>query len=175
MKLFDFSPDSEMTPVIGLLHAAVKYNFVRLKQLVEDMTQEEIDYKGPNQELNSAAQLLRHLAVVDLHWVYRLQSKSVPAAYRERFGPMYEEDGKLPMINGISLKALLDEYEEIQDMFRKVCLSKTDDDLSEIVPYGNENNATVRWGIWHIADHSRHHYADMVRLKKMVRSARTTG
>jgi uncharacterized damage-inducible protein DinB len=171
MKLYDLAPDAEMTPIIGLLHSTVKYNFLRLKRLLHGgMSQEEIDYKGMNNELNSIAQLLRHLTVVDLHWVYRLQSKTVPLNYQEKFGPMYDQDCKIPMIKDVSLETLFEQYEEIQAMFRDVCLSKTDDDLLRDVPFENGNTATIRWGIWHIADHSRHHYANIVRLKKMVRS-----
>jgi hypothetical protein len=70
--LFDLRPNNKMDHIVGLLHATVTDTYLRLKELVRDMTQEEIDYKGPNGDLNSTAQLLRHLAVVDLHWVYRL-------------------------------------------------------------------------------------------------------
>jgi uncharacterized damage-inducible protein DinB len=75
--LFDLRPNNKMDHIIGLLHATVSDTYLRLKELVRDMTQEEIDYKGPNGDLNSTAQLLRHLAVVDLHWVYRLKGEPV--------------------------------------------------------------------------------------------------
>ncbi len=164
MKVYDFTPEPQMSPVIGLLHAAVKYNYDRLKRMVDGLTQDEIDYRGPLGESNSIAQLLRHLMVVDLHWVYRLQSKEFPLELIKSFGPMYDQDGKLPMVKNIPLHALLDDYERIQQMFREVCLTLTDDDLPKTVPYENGNSATVRWGIWHIADHSRHHQAHIQKL-----------
>lgn len=167
MKLYDLQADPNMSTTIGLLHAMVVYNFQRLQRLVEGMTQEGIDYKGSQGELNSTAQLLRHLAVVDLHWVFRLQSASVPSELLETFGPMYDEDGKIPMVKNVSLQTLLDEYVHIQEMIRVVCLKKSDEDLDQIVPFENGNQVTVRWGIWHIADHSRHHYANIASLKKM--------
>lgn len=169
MKQYDLSPDSQMTPIIGLLHSTVTYNFARLKRLVKGLTQEDIDYKGQNNEFNSIAQLLRHLAVVDLHWVFRLQSKYIPAELQEAFGKMYDEDGKLPIVKNIPLQKLLTEYEQVQSMFKEVCIKKTDNDLQEVVPFENGNSATVRWGIWHIADHSRHHYANISHLKRLLR------
>ena len=169
MKVFDLEPESQMSPAIGLLHATVKYNFLRLKRLVKDSTLEGMVYKGSSSEYNSIAQLLRHLAVVDLHWVYRLQSAKVPLELEEKYGPMYDESGKLPDVEEVRLQTLLDEYEVIQEMLRKVCLKLTDDDLCREVPFENGHRATVRWGIWHIADHSRHHYANIVHLKRMVR------
>ncbi|OWA33536.1 hypothetical protein B9G55_22820 [Saccharibacillus sp. O16] len=138
----------------------VIYNYQRLKRLVGGLTQEEIDYKGTNNELNSIAQLLRHLAVVDLHWVYRLQSMDIPKELKERFGSMYDADGKLPFIKDISLETLLGEYDYIQDQLKDVCTKLSDDDLVRIVPFENGNTATIQWAIWHVADHSRHHYAN---------------
>lgn len=169
MKLFDFRPDPAMSPAIGLLHAMVTYNYERLKRLVEHMTQDEIDYRGSENDLNSTAQLLRHLAVVDLHWVFRLQCDSVPEQLQSSFGPMYDEAGKLPAVKGVTLATLLEQYDSVQAMFRDVCLKKTDEDLEQPVPFENGNSATVRWGIWHIADHSRHHYSNIVQLQKLMR------
>ncbi|MNI32741.1 DinB superfamily protein [compost metagenome] len=169
MKLFDLHPDLEMTPMIGLLHATVTYNFNRLKRVVMDLTQEEIDYKGPYGEYNSIAQLLRHLAVVDLHWVFRLQSAKVTTDLMDIYGPMYDENGKLPHVSHVSLETLLDQYGYIQAMLTKVCLNLTDNDMCMEVPFEKGNTATIRWGIWHIADHSRHHYANIVHLKRRMR------
>ncbi|KIL36334.1 hypothetical protein SD71_08575 [Cohnella kolymensis] len=155
-----------MSPTVGLLHSMVTYNYQRLNRLVIGLTQDQIDYKGPNNELNSIAQLLRHLAVVDLHWVYRLQSSEVPSELTGKFGPMYDEEGKLPSVRNVPLHVLLEEYEQIQDMFREVCKKLSDADLDKVVPFENGNSSTIRWGIWHIADHSRHHYSSIVQLKK---------
>lgn len=170
MKHLDLEPDSDMTPVIGLLHSMVIYNFERLKRLLAGMTQNQMDYKGPNHDQNSIAQLLRHLTVVDLHWVYRLQSRQVPTELQTKFGPMYDADGKLPTVTNIPLHTLVDEYEQVQAMLHHVCLNITDSDLDQTVPYEAGKTATVRWGIWHVADHSRHHYSNIVQMKKHFRS-----
>ncbi len=73
---------------------------------------------------------------------------------------MYDEKGKLLQVKNIPLESLLVEYDDVQQLFKDVCFQLSDEDLVKKVPFGNENEktATVRWGIWHIADHSRHHY-----------------
>lgn len=93
---------------------------------------------------------------------------SVPDELIEKYGPMYDKDGKLPEIIGIPIETLLTEYELIQDLLREVCLKLTDEDLNREVAFENGSRATVRWGAWHIADHSRHHYANIVQMKKSV-------
>ena len=169
MKHYDLSPDLAMSPTVGLLHAMIDYNYRRLLRLVEG-TEELLDYRGPRGELNSIGQLIRHLTVVDLHWVYRLQSRQVPKAQIQRFGPMYDEDGKLPAVQGLTLTALLSEYEEVQEELKRLCRGLQDEDLERVVPFENGHSASIRWGIWHIADHSRHHYANIAHLKKVYRS-----
>jgi uncharacterized damage-inducible protein DinB len=168
LKLFDLSHATEMTPIMGLLFGMVSYNNERLTRSVYGLNQEQIDFKGMNNDLNSIAQLLRHLTVVNLYWVYRLQSLTLPESLKEKFGPMYDDDGKLPSIKDVSLQTLLEEYDQTQKMLRDVCLMKTDSELDQVVPFENGNTATVRWGIWHIADHSRHHSANIVQLKKIM-------
>lgn len=168
MSQFDLKPDIRMTPTIGLLHSMVTYNYERLKRLVQGLTQDQIDYRGPDNDLNSISQLLRHLSVVDLHWVYRLQSLEIPKDYIAKYGPMYDSDGKLPYVKDIPLKTLIEQYDLIQEMFREVCMKLSDDDLLKDVPFENGHSSTVRWGIWHVADHSRHHYANIVHLKKRM-------
>lgn len=169
MQAHDLHPDSEMASLVGLLHAAVEYNYERFLGIVNGLSQYEIDYRGSSGKANSIAQLIRHLAVVDLQWAFRLQFKEVPPKFIEALGPMYGQDGKLPVVKDIPLKVLLDEYDGIQHMFRDVCLTLSDEDLSQSVPYENDNRATVRWGIWHIADHSRYHQAHINRLLSELR------
>ncbi|OYD07978.1 DinB family protein [Paludifilum halophilum] len=166
---FDLHPDERMAPTVGLLHAAVKDTYQRLKRLVEDMNQEEIDDRGPFGDQNSTGQLLRHLAVVDLHWVYRIKGEPVPAHLKDVYGPMKDDQGRLPLVSGIALEELLSRYDRVQEMFREACLGLSDADLARKVPYENGADATLRWGIWHIADHSRYHQAQIAWLKKRKR------
>jgi uncharacterized damage-inducible protein DinB len=160
-----------MSSNTALLHSMITYNYQRLRRLVEG-TEELVDYKGPTNDLNSIAQMLRHLAVVDLHWVYRLQSLEIPVQIKERFGPMYDDHGKIPMIENILLEILLDEYDEIQKQLKEVCLRIIDKDLNNTISFENGNSASIRWGIWHVADHSRHHYANIAHLKKLYKASR---
>lgn len=96
--LYDLKGESKMTTIVGMLYSAVKENYQRLKCITEGMSQEEVDYKGPNNEFNSTAQLIKHLMYVDLNWVYRIQGQSLPQSLIEEYGPMIDENNKLPMV-----------------------------------------------------------------------------
>jgi hypothetical protein len=56
--ILDLKGELKMEPIVGMLFSMVDGNYRRLKSIVADMSQEELDYKGPNQKYNSTAQLI---------------------------------------------------------------------------------------------------------------------
>ncbi|WP_226671105.1 DinB family protein [Metabacillus litoralis] len=165
---FDLQGEENMSQIVGILYAAVKENSQRLKTITKGMEQEEVDYKGPNNNGNSTAQLIRHIIFVDLNWVYRIRGEQLPKSYNDKFGPMLDQDNNLPMVKGYSLETLLSEYDAVLMMLNETCTLLTDDDLDEIVTFGleNEKQSTIRWGLWHMADHNRYHQAHINQLRK---------
>jgi uncharacterized damage-inducible protein DinB len=139
-----------------------------LQFITAGMPQEEVDYKGPNNSLNSTAQLIKHLMYVDLNWVYRLKGQPLPLSLKEQYGPMIDANNKLPMVKDKSLHLLLSDYEGVMQMLKETCVQLNDADLDRVVTFGHENEkqATIRWGLWHIADHSRYHQANINLLRK---------
>ncbi|WP_420370970.1 DinB family protein [Gracilibacillus saliphilus] len=168
----DFEADQNMDCLVSILYAMVDENYQRLKTIVADMSQEEVDFKGPEQKYNSTAQLLRHLTFVDLNWVFRIKGESIPLELLVKHGPMWDDNGHIPEIKGISFDILVKDYDDIMSMLKSACLQLTDKQLKQIVNYGNGKQATIQWGIWHIADHNRYHQAHINQLRKWYAEAR---
>ncbi|MFB5663665.1 DinB family protein [Alteribacillus sp. HJP-4] len=166
--LFDLPGEKNMSPTVGILYSAVKENNQRLKSITEGMSQEEVDYKGPNNNFNSTAQIINHLTYVDLQWVYRIKGQSLPSSSEEKYGPALDTNGRIPMVKDKSLITLLSDYEDVIKMLKETCTQLRDADLERVVSFGHENEkqATIRWGIWHIADHSRYHQANINLLRR---------
>lgn len=166
--IYDLQGQANMSPIVGMLYSIVKENSQRLRSITDGMSQKEVDYKGPLNKTNSTAQLIKHITYVDLNWVYRIKEQPLPQSLSEQYGPMIDENNKLPMVNGISLKSLMDNYETVLNMFEAACTQLLDADLDKVVNFGHENEkqATIRWGIWHMADHSRYHQAHINQLRK---------
>jgi len=165
----DLQLDDEMEPSVALLYATVADTYKRLKLLVMDVDQEELFFKGANNGMNSIGQLLRHLAVVDLHWVYRFRNQPVPFGVQKEYGPLIDSTGQLPSVKDTTTVDLVNSYEKVQTMFRLECIKLSEKNLTKVVSYENDQTATIRWGIWHIADHSRYHQAHISLLKKLYR------
>lgn len=166
--LYDLQGEANMTPIAGMLYSAVAQNNQRLQLAVYGMSQAEADYKGPDSGYNSTAQLIRHLTYVDLNWVYRMRGEPLPHSLQAKYGPMIDADNRLPMVTGMPLSELLSNYEAVLTMLKNICTELTDAELDKVVAFGhhNEKQATIRWGLWHIADHSRYHQAQINQLRK---------
>lgn len=166
--LYDLQGEANMPTVVGMLFSAVKENSQRLRLITDGISQEEVDYKGPNNNFNSIAQLIKHIMYVDLNWIYRIKGQPLPQSLKEEYGPMIEENNRLPMVKGIPLNTLISKYEGVIKMLRDSCAQLTDTDLDKVVNFGHENEkqATIRWGLWHMADHSRYHQAQINQLRK---------
>ncbi|MEN3131251.1 DinB family protein [Bacillus albus] len=165
----DLYLERNMDPQVAILYATVADTFNRLQRLVEGTEENELSYKGSENNENSIGQLLQHLAVVDLHWVYRFKGEDVPPAFENKYGPMLNEVGELPSLRKNTLQELMQDYEAVQKLFYEECMTLTETDLMQEVLYEKGETATIRWGIWHIADHNRYHQAHINRLKKLYR------
>ncbi|MDM5197220.1 DinB family protein [Fictibacillus enclensis] len=169
--IHDLKGKPEMGPVAGMLYAMAEGNYQRLKSIVAGITQEELDYKGPNNEYNSTAQLLKHLAYVDLNWVFRIKGEAISLELEEHYGPILDENRQLPQVKGIPLDVLIRNYDDVMAMMKSLCHELTDKRLNQRVDYENDNEATIKWGIWHIADHSRYHQAHINQLRKWFKES----
>ncbi|MGI2294263.1 DinB family protein [Paenibacillus sp. GXUN7292] len=166
--LFDLKGDSNMSPTVGILYSTVKENSQRLQLITNGMSQEEIDYKGPNNNFNSTAQLIKHIMFVDLNWVYRIKGEPLPHSCKKQYGPIIDANNKLPMVKGMTLNTLMSNYEGVLKMLKETCTQLKDADLDRVVTFGHENEkqSTIRWGLWHMADHNRYHQAHIIQLRK---------
>ncbi|SME49412.1 DinB superfamily protein [Bacillus mobilis] len=166
----DLHLDKNMNPQVAILYAMVTGTYKRLQKLVEGTGEKELSFKGSENIENNIGQLLQHLSVVDLHWVYRLKGEAVPLALENIYGPMLNEVGELPSLRKYTLQQLMQDYEAVQRMLYEECMKLTENDLTREVFYEMGENATIRWGIWHIADHNRYHQAHISQLRKLYRA-----
>ncbi|MMZ69364.1 hypothetical protein D1872_321910 [compost metagenome] len=62
----------------------------------------------------------------------------------------------------------MSDYQDVIRLLEDTCTQLTDSNLDQVVNFGhqNEKQATIRWGLWHIADHCRYHQAHINQLRK---------
>lgn len=165
----DVNAPGHRSPVAALLQGQIDYTYQNLRKLAGDMSSDELEYQGPDGTLNSTGTLIMHLANADLTWLYRLQGMTPPLEVRARFGPARQPGKRLPEIHGYSAAQLLDLYGEVQAQLQQYTRTLTDEDLAQVVWRTDEYEATARWGLWHIAEHSNFHQGHIIWLKAWVR------
>ncbi|PFS59304.1 hypothetical protein COK41_19970 [Bacillus cereus] len=126
----DLHLEKNMNPQVAILYGTVTDTFKRLQKLVEGTDEKELFFKRSENNENNIGQLLQHLAVVDLHWVYRLKGEAVPLALENIYGLMLNEVGKLPSLRKYTLQQLMQDYEAVQRMLYEECMKLTENDLT---------------------------------------------
>lgn len=167
--LLDLPAEPGLNPMVGLLHGEIQDAYRRLKRLVGDMSPAELEHKGPGADLNSTAQLLRHLAYIDLGYVFMTWGEEVPADLEAAYGPYEDEAGKMPAVSGVPLDELLGRYDRVQGMVLEACRGWRDADLEHQVRFWDGRPVTRRWILWHMAEHSFWHQGQIRWLKKWAR------
>lgn len=164
-RLIDFKIQYDMAPNVALFYAMVEENYLRFKKGIEGIAKDEFHFKGVEETENSIAQLTKHLAYTDLAWNYRIRGSAIPGELEKVYGPS-EENGKLPSVDcQTAIHTLLDQYDKVMMELKETCICLSDEDLSKRVSYEGKE-ATIRWGLWHIADHNRYHQAHIQLMKK---------
>lgn len=107
----DLYERKDMHPSISIFYSMVEENYYRLLSSLENLSSDELHYKGTKGTSNSIAQLLTHLSYVDLLWIYRINDEALPQALEKQYGPMVDKNGSLPSVSGQSLQNILHQYE----------------------------------------------------------------
>jgi uncharacterized damage-inducible protein DinB len=157
----------EVAPALSLPLAQLEAAFARLGRIVQGMSQEALDYRGPTGDQNSTAMLICHLAQVDLDYLHGIMGAPVPDELRATYGDYQDEHGKIPVVAGRSATELLDHYGRVIERVRAYLQGTSDEEASRSVaiPWWPQP-ATVRYLLWHMATHSIHHQAQIMRLKE---------
>lgn len=156
---------SEVAPALALPLGEIEVAFRRLTNLVKDLPQAALDYRGPDGTLNSVAMLIAHLTVVDVGYLHAIMGTPVPPELAEAVGPYHDEQGRIPLVEGRPAAELLAQYGRVIDLVRAYLKTKGDDEAARPVTIGWwPQPATVRYVLWHMASHSMFHQGQIARL-----------
>lgn len=155
-------PTTLAEPFSQLEHA-----FRRMTRVVQDMSQEELEYTGPADNINSTAMLIAHTTCTEIGFLYTIKGEEVPPDVEAAYGPYMTADGTLPKVSGRSAEELLERHRQVQGMVRAYLSSLSDADATREVkiPWWSDS-ATVRYVLWHMAAHSMFHQGQIARLRE---------
>lgn len=158
-------------PQLSLLFGQVELAQQWLIWLMQRCEREELEYRGPAGDRNSIATLVLHIAGCNQQWVYELfQQRPIPGDLKERF-IFHTGEGPMPEIAGLTAAELIERHRESVEHVKQYLLTLTDADLDRTVAMGPNVEATFRWGLWHIAEHSMLHQGHMRWLREWYKGS----
>lgn len=162
----DVRLDPILPPLVALLWGQIEDARRQLQELVAGMDQPALEYRGPTGDDNSTASLLAHLALSDLSFARHCFGTEIPVDVRARFGPNRDEAGRLPVVTGVPAAELLDRVDTAHGYLRRGMAGLQDTDLDRVLPLFRGNDGTLRWVLWHVADHHMLHQGQIRTLKR---------
>lgn len=163
MRRLDVISPEFQHPQVSLLHAQIQRSFRLLTHYTGELTQEQIEYRGPAGDRNSIATLIAHLTATDVFWLYKLQEKELEGEWAVLGKEM--DASPMPAVKGLSAKELLARYEQVLTSLKEYLLTLTDGDLERVIRLNDEVEVTVRWALNHISEHSAMHRGHIIWLK----------
>jgi hypothetical protein len=155
-------PDLETrlpAPAVAVLDGQVADAFGRLRRLVGEMTQAELEYAGTRGDRNGAASLPAHLAHVALTWLLHVQGRELTAEQQAEIGPAREADGRIPVVTRRAAGKVPARYPRVQDMLHACTATLGDADQGRAHPAWHGNEVPTSWVPWRLAEQSIWHQA----------------
>lgn len=154
----------------ALLYGQIRDAHRQLRQTVEQMTDAELAYAGPRGTDNSSLSILLHLAFADAYLGRLATGMEVPDHLKQRLGPPRDEAKRLPKPGPeLGRDQILALIEEVHGHVRAALERMGDHDLDRTMPFGRQDEATARWVLWHMADHTMLHLGQIRLLLQQAR------
>lgn len=168
-RLLDPLSSQFTEPQLSLLFGQIEMAQQFLTWLIRRCPPSELEYRGPAGDRNSIATMVLHIAGTNLQWVYKLfLNQPIPDHLKERF-LFHDGESVMPEVTGLTADELLARHQESVEHVRQYLLTLTDADLDRRVSMGPNADATFRWGLWHLAEHSMLHQGHMRWLRLWYR------
>jgi uncharacterized damage-inducible protein DinB len=159
-----------LPPALAVPFGQIENAHRRLTRCVQEMSQAEVDFLGPNGNRNSTGTLIAHIALTD--WVYFLCIKGEPVTEEPHpiLGAYEDAEGNLAPVSGVPVSDLLARHRWVIEQIRAYLELCTEAEALRAVkvPWWPEE-ATVRYVLWHMAGHCMHHIGQITRLKELYK------
>jgi len=144
----------------------------KTKAYVDSVSQDILDWAGPEGNENSIGTLLYHIAAVEMGWLHfdMLERADLYPEDHFPFEPFTE--GRLTPVVGVSLNDHLARLDKSRTLFlervKEIGLEKWTTLRS---PKGENYSVSPAWAVFHLVEHEAGHAAQMGVMRKRARSA----
>lgn len=142
----------------------------KTKTYVQGISQDVLDWAGPEGDENSIGTLLYHLAAVEMGWLY---GDILEQPFPEKDFPVPgETQGRLTPVPGVALDDHLARLDRCRTVFLEKMQGMTLGDWSRLRrPEGEAYAVSPAWAVFHLVEHEAGHAAQIGVMKKRARAA----
>lgn len=165
------SYESDLTPGIAKFFGMFQDNRRRLMHMLEDVTDEMIDYTPKDGTFETIGTLLHHIAAIEWDWIFGdIDGQQMDwDTWKYAFANRYEEvDQQKNKGKQYYLDILQKVRTDVQNRFRRF----TDEDLKREIESGTESGRiySIEWIFFHLINHEALHLGQISVLKRLYKT-----
>lgn len=162
--------DSQMEPRIASYLGMFNENRNRLNRILEDVSDEMLDFTPNPENVESIGTLLLHIAAVEWGWIFGdidgVRTER-PDVWKHGFHFWLDDTEQ---ITGKSLQYYLDELSRVRELIQERMMKMTtDDDLLRVIESEGESHE-VEYILFHLINHEAQHFGQISLLKRLFKA-----
>lgn len=167
------SPPSGMQREVGLLFAQLEEVRRRTRDEVLRMSSKDLDRRVAGYDHSIGVHLL-HIAGAEYFWIYHVvEGRPIPDWVQKEYGPG-DLDGEASRSHrGHHADFYLGKLHEVRAVTEALCWRLQDAALDDLrAAFGRDQS--LRWILFHLAEHEAHHLGQVLLLKRLGRNLEGT-
>lgn len=159
----------DLSPRIAFIFSMMARVRSRLLRVVEELTDEEIDYSPDMERIETIATLLLHIAAVEWSWIFEdIDGQEMDYEKWKHAFALREEN--LPQLTKQGLQFYIDRLMEVRiEVFAR--LRNLDDSNLHILVDVGRAEVSIEWILFHILEHEAMHIGQISILKRLAKTS----
>ena len=160
--------DRGLSPRVALWFSMMQDVRKWLLQMMESISDEEIDYTPDERKIETIGTLLLHIAGVEWGWIFGdIDGKEVEfEKWKHAFA--LSPDVDVPQLKGQGKEFYLNRLSEVREEVRERLKRLQDDDVDRLVT-SEGKKYSIEWILWHLVEHEAVHVGQISVLSRMFR------
>ena len=156
----------ELSSRVALWYSIMQEMRERLLRIIEDLTQEELDYTSNERKVETIGTLLLHIAGVEWGWIFGDIDGQEMEFEKFKHAFALRPEVNIPQLEGQKLQFYIDTLNETrQEVYQRLKKFK-DDDLDKIVE-SEGKKYSIEWILFHLIEHEAMHIGQILLLKRV--------
>lgn len=159
----------DLSPRVAFLFSMMARMRSRLLRVVEDLTNEEIDYSPDMERIETIGTLLLHIAAVEWSWIFE-DIDGTEMDYEKWKHAFALREEKVSQLTKKGLKFYLDRLLEVRSEVFVRLRNLDDSNLHTLIDVGPAE-VSIEWILFHILEHEAMHIGQISILKRLAKTS----